>query len=260
MHAVDLNCDLGESFGAYRLGNDSELLKHITSANIACGFHAGDPATMRRTVKLALEHGVAVGAHPGLQDLIGFGRREMDISPQEAYDLAVYQIGSLWGFVRAEGARLAHVKAHGALYNMAARDAGLAEAIAEAVYRVDPELVLFGLAGSELIRAGDKLGLPTASEVFADRTYQADGSLTPRKRPDSLIAGERESIDQVIRMVTEGKVRSRQQTDVPIRADTVCIHGDGAHAARLAESLRHALAEAGIAVRPAGAARSGGGA
>ncbi|RKN78316.1 LamB/YcsF family protein [Paenibacillus ginsengarvi] len=253
MHIVDLNCDMGESFGAYSMGRDAEVLRFVTSANIACGFHAGDPATMRRTVKLALEHGVALGAHPGLQDLIGFGRRDMDISPEEAYDIVVYQIGALSGFVRAEGAKLQHVKAHGSLYNMAARSAGLAEAIAEAVYRIDPELILFGLANSELIRAGRKAGLRTASEVFSDRTYQEDGSLTSRRLPNALITDERQSVDQVVRMVKEGKVLSQQQIDVPIQADTICIHGDGVHAVAFAERIRRSLEEAGVLVQAAGA-------
>lgn len=251
-NVVDLNCDMGESFGAYKLGRDSEVLKFVTSANIACGFHAGDPATMRQTVKLALEHGVALGAHPGLQDLVGFGRRDMDLSPQEAYDIVVYQIGALWGFVRAQGAKLQHVKAHGSLYNMAARNAGLAEAIAEAVYKVDPELILFGLAGSELIQAGKKAGLRTASEVFSDRTYQSDGSLTSRRLPDALITDEEQSVKQVIRMVAEGKVLSQQNVDVAIQADTICIHGDGIHAVEFAGKIRSSLTAAGITVQPAG--------
>lgn len=251
-NVVDLNCDMGESFGAYKLGRDSEVLKFVTSANIACGFHAGDPATMRQTVKLALDHGVAIGAHPGLQDLVGFGRRDMDLSPQEAYDIVVYQIGALWGFVRAQGAKLQHVKAHGSLYNMAARNAGLAEAIAEAVYKVDPELILFGLAGSELIQAGKKAGLRTASEVFSDRTYQSDGSLTSRRLPDALITDEDQSVKQVIRMVAEGKVMSQQNVDVAIQADTICIHGDGIHAVEFAGKIRSSLTAAGITVQPAG--------
>lgn len=249
---VDLNCDLGESFGAYKLGRDEQILQYVTSANIACGFHAGDPSTMRRTVRLALDRGVAVGAHPGLQDLIGFGRRNMDITPEEAGDLVVYQIGALWGFVRAEGARLRHVKVHGALYNMAARDAALAQAIAEAVCRVDPSLVLFGLAGSELIAAGARAGLRTASEVFADRTYQSDGSLTPRKLPDAVIADSERSLAQVVRMVAEGKVQTQQQTDIAIRADTICIHGDGERAVEFASEIRGALSSAGIEVRAFG--------
>jgi len=252
MKVVDLNCDMGESFGAYKLGRDGEVLKYVTSANIACGFHGGDPSTMRRTVKLALEHGVAIGAHPGLQDLIGFGRRDMDISPEEAYDITVYQIGSLWGFVRSEGAALQHVKAHGSLYNMAARNAGLAEAVAEAVYKIDSGLILFGLAGSELIKAGKKAGLRTASEVFSDRTYQSDGSLTSRRLADSVITDDRQSVGQVIRMVSEGKVLSRQNIDVDIQADTICIHGDGVHAVEFAGKIRSSLKEADISVQRIG--------
>ncbi|GGA26593.1 LamB/YcsF family protein [Paenibacillus physcomitrellae] len=252
MKIVDLNCDMGESLGVYKLGRDEEILKYVTSANIACGFHGGDQATMRKTVKLALEHNVAIGVHPGLQDLIGFGRRDMDLSPQEAYDLVVYQIGALWAFVKAEGARLQHVKAHGNLYNMAARNAALAEAIAEAVYKVDPELILYGLAGSELIKAGNKVGLRTASEVFSDRTYQSDGSLTSRRLPDSMITDEEVSLKQVIRMVSEGKVLSQQNVDVPIQADTICVHGDGVHAVEFASKIRTSLEAAGITVQAPG--------
>jgi len=249
MTFVDLNCDMGESFGAYRLGHDEEILAYITSANIACGFHAGDASTMRKTVRLAMVHHVAIGAHPGLQDLVGFGRRRMDISPQEAYDIVVYQIGALWAFVKSEGGTLEHVKAHGELYNMAATNAKLAEAVAEAVYKVDPELILFGLAGSELIKAGQRIGLRTASEVFADRTYQADGTLTPRREPNALITDEKQSLSQVIRMVKEGKVFTQQQVDVSIQAETICVHGDGARASEFARNIRTALTEAGIVVQ-----------
>jgi len=249
MKTVDLNCDMGESFGAYRMGRDEELLDCVTSASIACGFHAGDPGTMRRTVGQALERGVAIGAHPGLPDLVGFGRRRMDISPQEAYDLVVYQVGALWGFVRAAGGQLQHVKPHGELYNMAARDAALAEAIAEAVYRIDPGLILYGLAGSELVSAGRHVGLRTASEAFADRTYQADGSLTPRSSPDALIGSDEEAVAQVIRMVRQGKVMSRQLAEFEIQADTICIHGDGEHALAFARTIRQALEQAGIIVQ-----------
>ncbi|WP_018131853.1 LamB/YcsF family protein [Effusibacillus pohliae] len=252
MFRVDLNCDMGESFGAYKLGNDEEILNFVTSANIACGFHAGDPATMRKTVKLALEKGVAIGAHPGLPDLVGFGRRNMDISPQEAYDIVVYQIGALYGFVKAEGGTMQHVKPHGALYNMAAKNPALSKAIAEAVYKVDPELILFGLSGSELVKAGQSIGLRTASEVFADRTYQADGSLTSRRQPDALITDPAQAVQQVIRMVKEGKVASQQGVDVPIKADTVCLHGDGPHALTFARQIRELLQAAGVAVRAVG--------
>jgi UPF0271 protein len=184
---VDLNCDMGESFGAWTIGADEEVLEHVSSANIACGFHAGDPAVMHRTVTAALGRGVAVGAHPSLPDLQGFGRRVMAISPDEAYELVLYQVGALAGFCRALGGRLSHVKAHGALYNMAAKNAVLADAIASATRDFDPSLVLFGLAGGELVRAGRRAGLRVANEVFADRTYQPDGALTPRNKPHAMI-------------------------------------------------------------------------
>lgn len=248
MKTVDLNCDMGESFGAYQLGNDQEILSYITSANVACGFHAGDPATMRKTVQMALEAGVAIGAHPGFADLVGFGRRNMEISPEEAYDLVVYQIGALQGFVRAEGGVMHHVKPHGALYNMAATRHALAESIALAIYKVNPELVLYGLAGSELTRAGEKIGLITAHEVFADRTYQQDGTLTPRSQPNAIISDQQQSLQQVIRMVSDGRVLTQQGVNIPIQADSICIHGDGAHALKFAQSIREALSGAGITI------------
>ncbi|WP_409275885.1 LamB/YcsF family protein [Neobacillus sp. SCS-31] len=252
MPIVDINCDMGESFGTYTLGMDTEILDYVTSANIACGFHAGDPATMRKTVKLAIEKNVGIGVHPGLPDLAGFGRREMNISPQEAYDMVVYQIGALSAFVKAEGGQVQHVKPHGALFNMAAKNAGLAEAIAEAVYKVDPELVFFGLAGSELVKAGHRLGLRTASEVFSDRTYQEDGSLTSRREPNALIKDHETAVRQVIRMVKESKVTSQQGTDISIKADTVCIHGDGENALDFAKYITSALKESGITIASIG--------
>ncbi|MGE7663545.1 5-oxoprolinase subunit PxpA [Peribacillus sp. NPDC097197] len=241
MHTVDLNCDLGESFGAYRMGNDEEILNYVTSVNVACGFHAGDPSVMRKTVQLALEKDVKIGAHPGLQDLMGFGRRNINISPQEAYDIVVYQIGALNGFLQSEGGRMQHVKPHGALYNMAAQNKNLSLAIAEAVYKINPELILFGLSGSELIRAGQSIGLQTASEVFADRTYQDDGSLTSRREKNALIENDDEAVAQVIKMVKEGKVMSQQGTEVAIKADTICIHGDGTHALSFASHVKKSL-------------------
>ncbi|GHA55614.1 LamB/YcsF family protein [Pontibacter akesuensis] len=247
-YAVDLNCDMGESFGAWRMGNDSELLKYISSANIACGYHGGDPATMKRTVREALAQHVAIGAHPGLPDLAGFGRREMAVSAEEVYDLVVYQLGALTAIAKAEGARLHHLKPHGALYNMAATNAALAEAIAEAVYRVEPELILYGLAGSELIQAGKKLGISTANEVFADRTYQQDGTLTSRRQPNALITDHNVAVRQVVRMVKEGKVLSQQGTEVEIQANTVCIHGDGAHALEFARHIQEVLQEEKIRI------------
>ncbi|KHD85157.1 LamB/YcsF family protein [Heyndrickxia ginsengihumi] len=249
MHIVDINCDMGESFGAYQIGSDEDILDFITSANIACGYHAGDPTTMRKTVQLALEKNVGLGVHPGLPDLVGFGRRNMQISPQEAYDLVVYQIGSLYAFAKSEGGTLQHVKPHGALFNMAAKSAPLSEAIAEAIYKVDPELIMFGLAGSELIKAGKKIGLRTASEVFSDRTYQEDGSLTSRREANALIKNHEAAVNQVIRMVKKGKVTSLQGTDISIQADTICIHGDGEHALEFAQYITKALKDAGILVR-----------
>ena len=251
---IDLNCDMGESFGAWTLGHDEALMPFITSANIACGFHAGDPGVMKRTVRAALKHNVALGAHPGLPDLVGFGRRNLDISPEEAFDMTVYQLGSIMAVAKAEGGRLHHLKPHGALYNMAAANAALAEALAEAVYRVQPELVLYGLANSELTKAGEKLGLRTAHEVFADRTYQANGTLTPRRQPDALITDADQAIAQVLRLVTEGRVLTQQGTEVALRADTVCLHGDGAHALEFAQRLNQELRAAGVqlqAARPA---------
>ncbi|MCY7945208.1 LamB/YcsF family protein [Bacillus atrophaeus] len=250
MFQIDLNCDLGESFGAYRIGLDEDILAFVTSANIACGFHAGDPGVMRKTVALAADNGVKIGAHPGLPDLQGFGRRNIAITPEEAYDLVIYQIGALSGFLKAEGLEMQHVKPHGALYNMAAGSEELSRAIAKAVYNVNPELILFGLAGSELIEAGEKIGLKTAQEVFADRTYQADGTLTPRSQPDALIQDDAAAVGQVIKMVKEGAVKSQQGRDVTLKADTVCIHGDGAHALTFAKNIRKELKQAGIQVTP----------
>jgi UPF0271 protein len=211
---------------------------------------------MKQTVRAALRHGVALGAHPGLPDLVGFGRRELAVSAEEVFDMTVYQLGALAAVARAEGGQLHHLKPHGALYNMAATNATLAEAIAEAVYKVQPELLLYGLAGSELTRAAEKLGLRTAHEVFADRTYQANGTLTPRRQPDALITDADTAIAQVLRMVQAGKVRAQQGHDVAIQADTVCIHGDGAHALEFARRLHAVLREAGVTLQAGSAARA----
>lgn len=246
MHTVDLNCDLGESFGSYKMGMDDKILDYVTSANIACGFHAGDPATMRKTVQLALEKNVGIGAHPGLQDLVGFGRRTMQISPQDAYDLVIYQIGALYGFVKAEGGKLQHVKPHGALFNMAAKDEALATAIAEAIYKVDPELVLFGLSGGELVKAGKRVGLRAANEVFSDRTYQKDGSLTSRTEKNALINNQQAAASQAVRMVKEGKVATLQGVDISIKADTICLHGDGEKALVFSKYIRETMIKEGI--------------
>ncbi|QHT69378.1 LamB/YcsF family protein [Rhodocytophaga rosea] len=246
---IDLNCDLGESFGAYHLGADEQILPYISSANIACGFHAGDPSVMRKTVKLAMQHKVAIGAHPGLPDLVGFGRRMMVISPEEAFDLIVYQVGALWAFVQAEAGKLHHVKPHGALYNMAAVNGRLAEAIAEAIFKVNPQLILYGLAGSELIKAGNKLGLQTAQEVFADRTYQPDGTLTPRNLPHALLSDPALAARQVVDMVKQGKVKALTGVEISIQADTVCIHGDGSQAVTFVHTIREFLSRESIIIR-----------
>ena len=250
---VDINCDMGESFGAYVIGADDAVLPHVTSANIACGFHGGDPTVMRKTVAAAAKHGVAVGAHPSLPDLMGFGRRAMQVTPDEVYDLLIYQIGALLGFAQAAGVRLAHVKPHGALYNMAAAQPTLADAIARAVRDVDSRLVLFGLAGSHLLRAAERAGIPSASEAFADRNYLHDGALVPRSRPDAMVADVDEAVRRAVRMVKEGVVPDVEGEEIPIRADTICIHGDGPHAALLARQLRAGLEAAGIQVVACGA-------
>nr|WP_315597259.1 5-oxoprolinase subunit PxpA [uncultured Cupriavidus sp.] len=250
MAEIDFNSDLGESFGIYNLGDDSGVLAQISSANIACGFHAGDPQTIAATVRNAVAQGVSIGAHPGFPDLQGFGRRAMALSHGEIYNLTIYQVGAMQAFARAAGSRLAHVKPHGALYNLAAKDSGMARALAEAVRDVDPTLVFFGLAGSELVRAGREAGLETAEEVFADRSYQSDGSLTPRGTPGAMITDPDVATKQVIRMIREGVVRSLQGVDVPVKADTLCIHGDQPRATAFAHCIRTALLAEDIQIRP----------
>ena len=246
---IDLNSDLGESFGNYTLGMDERILELISSANIACGFHAGDPDVMHRTVQLALKNNVALGAHPGFPDLVGFGRRTMGVSPQEVYTMMVYQIGALNGFIKAEGGKMQHVKPHGALYNMAAKDKKLAEAIAESLYKIDPELILFGLAGSEMIHAAKRIGIRAIEEVFADRTYQKDGTLTPRSQANSMITDDQKAIAQVLKMVQEKRVTSVNGDDIPLQADTICVHGDGEHALNFAKKIKEKLEEANILVK-----------
>lgn len=248
MLSVDLNCDLGESFGFYKIGNDKEVLKHITSANIACGYHAGDHNVMMATVKMAKAHGVGIGAHPGFPDLHGFGRREIKMSAEEIYNLTVYQIGALSAIAKACGTKVVHVKPHGALYNMAAKEKAIADAVARAVADVDPSLVLFGLAGSSLVKAGKRKGLQVAEEVFADRTYQQDGSLTPRTQSNAMIHNADLAINRVTRMIREGKVEAVDGTDLDIQADTICIHGDEPQALDFAVKLKAALRAEGIKV------------
>jgi UPF0271 protein len=253
MNRIDLNGDLGESFGVWRMGEDAALLGLLSSANIACGFHAGDPTVMRYTVAQAMAHGVAIGAHVSFPDLQGFGRREMTVTPAEAYAMTLYQIGALHAFTRAAGTRLAHVKPHGALYNMAARDAGLAAAIARAAHDFDPQLRLFGLAGSALIDAGRALGLAVAVEAFVDRRYRADGSLQPRGEADAMIEDIDLAVAQALGIARDGTVQSVDGRTVSLRADTLCLHGDGPHAVQLARRLRDALDATGLRIAAPGA-------
>jgi UPF0271 protein len=245
MQAIDLNCDLGE--GA---GNDAALMSLITSANIACGGHAGDAVTMRETMMLALQNGVAIGAHPGFADRENFGRRELTMTSAEVHRLIVAQFGALQEIARSICAKVQYVKPHGALYNMAARDPRLADAIASAVSNVDSEVMLFGLAGSEMIRAGQAHGLRVANEIFADRTYQPDGSLTPRAHPQAMIEDEAAAIAQVLQIVRTETVTAVNGELVRVKADTVCLHGDGVRPVAFASSLRAALEAAGIRVQP----------
>jgi 5-oxoprolinase (ATP-hydrolysing) subunit A len=252
MARIDLNCDMGESFGAWTMGHDAEVMSSITSANVACGFHAGDPEVMRRTVRLAKQHGVAVGVHPGLPDLVGFGRREMKVSPRELEDMMLYQIGALAAIASAEGVPLQHVKPHGALYNMTSRQPELATAIARAVASFDRDLILLGLPGSPLIRAGEQEGLRTAAEGFADRAYEPDGTLASRQKPGSVIHDPETLVARAVRMVRERGVVAIDGSWVPLEIQTICTHGDtpGAHA--LVQRLRAALESQGVSVGPMG--------
>jgi UPF0271 protein len=247
---VDLNCDLGESFGRYQLGFDEQVMDFITSANIACGFHAGDPATMRRTAELARRKKVAVGAHPGFPDLPGFGRRNMDVSAEEAYDLVLYQIGALDAFARREGLKLQHVKPHGALYNMAVGSAPLAEALVKATRDYDQGLVFVGLPLSEMENAARRFRVRFAAEVFADRTYQPDGSLTSRREAHAFVEDPTEAAARVVTMVREKRVQAVTGQWISIRADTICLHGDNPKAVSFIERIHKALKESGLEIAP----------
>jgi UPF0271 protein len=249
MKAIDLNCDMGESFGAWKMGDDRGIMPLISSANVAAGFHAGDPSTIRATVALAVEHGVAVGAHPSLPDLQGFGRRAMKVSAQEVYDLVLYQAGAIEAFARAAGTKLHHVKIHGMLYNMAAKDAELSDAIARAVRDFGGDVILYGLSGSAMMDAAKRVGVRAVGEVFGDRSYQADGTLTPRGQPGAMITDAAASVAQVLMMVEQGKLRAQSGVEVPVDAGTLCLHGDQPDAVPFAKALREALAARGIEVR-----------
>lgn len=250
MYAIDLNSDLGESFGAYVMGRDDQIIPLISSANVACGFHAGDPVTMDKTAKVCKAAGAAIGAHPGFADLVGFGRRNMAVSPAEAKAMITYQIGALDAFCKANGLKMQHVKPHGALYNMAAKDATLARAICEGIYAYDPTLILLGLAGSEMIAQAKAIGLPWAAEVFADRAYEDDGTLVARTNPGAMIHDEDEAVARVIRMIKDGKVTSISGKDIDITPDSVCVHGDSEKALLFVQKIRSALESEGIAIRP----------
>lgn len=247
---IDFNCDMGESFGAWVMGQDAAVIRHITSANIACGFHAGDPETMRKTVRLAEQHGVAVGAHPGFPDLQGFGRRNLAASPAEVRDDLVYQVGALTAFTKVK--RLQHVKPHGALYNMAVPGGDLARAIGEAVLEIDPSLILVVLAGSPWAEQAESMGLRVAREAFADRALNANGTLVPRSKPGAVIHDRQAVIERVVRLATEGTVVAITGEVVAVRADTLCLHGDTPDAVELALALRAALEGAGVELKAMG--------
>lgn len=250
---IDLNCDLGESFGHYTLGMDAELLPLASSCNIACGMHAGDPVVMRTTVQLAKEAGVALGAHPGYPDLQGFGRRDMSLSPDEAYAFVLYQVGALAGFCAAEGVALSHVKPHGQLYNRCAVNYPLAQAVAQAVADFDSSLILVGLANGELIRAGRDAGLSVAQEFFMDRAYTDEGVLVSRALPGALIEDADFAIERVKQVIETGKLESASGSSIEIEADTICIHGDGPQAIAYVSRIRAELEAAGITIAPVSA-------
>lgn len=248
MFRVDLNCDLGESFGSYTIGNDDQVIPLITSANIACGYHASDPVVMDQTLSMAKEAGIRIGAHPGFPDLMGFGRRNLSVSPTEAKAYVLYQLGALDAFCRVHGMKMQHVKPHGAFYNMAAKDYELSRAICEGIREFDPQLIVLALSGGELARAARDMGLRTALEVFADRAYEEDGSLVNRRREGAMITDENLAVARVVRMVKEKKVTAVTGKDIPIQADSVCVHGDGAKALAFVEKIRRALTEEGVEI------------
>lgn len=253
MYQIDLNSDMGESFGAYKLGGDEELIKYVTSTNVACGYHAGDPMVMEKVVRMAKERGVAVGAHPGYPDLMGFGRRKMVLSFDEVKNYMKYQIGALMAFTTSQGLKLQHVAPHGALGNLCQYDRDTSRAICEAVYEIDPSIMIFYCAGAVLGEEAEKIGLKTASEIFVDRAYMDDLSLVPRKMEGSMITDEDFAIERCIRMVKEGKVTSINGKELEIKGDTLCVHGDGPKAFAFVRRIREAFEQEGITVRNFGA-------
>jgi UPF0271 protein len=242
---LNLNSDLGESFGPWKMGSDAAMLRIVDSANVACGYHAGDPAVMMKTVALARDNGVSLGAHPGYPDLQGFGRRRMDVAADELEAMLICQIGALQACCRAQGAHLTHVKAHGALYNVAGTERKVAELIVRAVQRVDPELILLAAAASHSVAAARERGLPVVEEIFADRAYLDDGNLVPRTRPEAMIHGAEASLAHVLRMVEEQALVSVNGKRIPVKPRSICVHGDNAEAVATAKALRDGLTQAG---------------
>ncbi len=249
MYAVDLNSDIGESFGAYRLGDDEEILKYVTAANVACGWHAGDPMVMERVVRLAAERGVAVGAHPSYPDLLGFGRRKMYLSFEEAKNYVKYQIGALSAFTAGHGIKVHHVAPHGAMGNMCQDDRQLARAICEACYEIDSDIIMYYCAGAVLGEEAEKIGLRSACEIFADRAYEDDLSLRGRKLEGSMITDEDEAIRRCIRMIKEGKVTGHSGKELDIKGDTLCVHGDGPKAIAFVKKISEAFQQEGIQIK-----------
>jgi UPF0271 protein len=249
---IDLNCDMGESFGRYTLGCDAEVMPLISSANIACGFHAGDPTVMHKTVRLAAEHGVGVGAHPAFPDLVGFGRREMKLSPRELRNAIIYQLGALQGFARVAGVPLQHIKLHGALYTLTMHDEAMSQIVVDAIQAFDESLIVFGLGDSPFMTIAQRFGLKTAREVFADRGYNDDGTLVPRQQPGAVITDSTAVVERVLEMVTERRVTSVTGTKISLNFETVCVHGDTPGATEHVRRIVAALRQAGVTIAPVG--------
>lgn len=256
---VDLNCDMGESFGAWRMGDDEAMLEVVTSANVACGYHGGDPRVIDATIRAAVRRGVAVGAHPSYPDLAGFGRRSMDVAPADLERMLIYQIGAVAALAAAAGARLGHVKPHGALYNDAARDPQLSAAIARAVAAIDSSLILVGLSGSALVAAGHAIGLQTAEEAFCDRAYESDGTLRSRNRSGSVHSDPQTAARQAVEIVLHQRARSYGGEEIAVNAQTLCIHGDTSGAVEIAKAVRAALEREAVIVAPLQSTRRAGG-
>ncbi|MGD9057923.1 MAG: 5-oxoprolinase subunit PxpA [Desulfobacterales bacterium] len=255
MKRIDLNCDMGESFGAYKLGMDEAVIQYITSANIACAWHAGDPAVMNHTVAIAVEHGVGVGAHPGYPDLLGFGRRNMDCTMEELRNYVIYQVGALQAFCSAHGTRLQHVKPHGALYLTAVENEDVARAVAEAIVRVNPDLLYVALAGAKgelMTRIGQEVGLKVVYEAFPDRAYSPEGTLVSRRQPGAVIKDPQAVSERALQMVKENAVIAVDGTTIPLEAQTLCVHGDNPKAVDLVKGIRGMLEADGVAVTPMG--------